>query len=317
VRRSRLGATDLEVSALCLGTNVFGWTADEAASFAVLDAFVDAGGTFVDTADSYNVFAEGLHGGESETIIGRWLARGGRRDAIVLATKVGKQPGFLGLAPANVRAALEGSLRRLGTDHVDLYYAHVDDETVPLEETLGVFDALVREGKVRHVAASNHGSERLAEALAVAEREGLRPYVALQTHYNLVDREAYEGPLEEVCAAHGVACVPHWALASGFLTGKYRPGAAAPDTPRREDAEPYLDGRGVAVLEALDAVAGAHGVSQAAVALAWLRTRPTVIAPVASARSVEQLEALLDMARLDLRDEDVRRLDGASAPWMV
>ncbi|MCK9249132.1 MAG: aldo/keto reductase [Solirubrobacteraceae bacterium] len=309
----RIADTDLDVFPLNLGGNVFGWTADEPTSFAILDAYADAGGNFIDTADSYSAWLPGHVGGESEAIIGRWLARRGRRDDVVIATKVFGKPDRRGLSAANIAAAADESLRRLGTDHIDLYYAHYDDPDVPLEESLAAFDALVRAGKVRHVAASNHAPERLAEALAVSDREGLARYVALQPHYNLVERAAYEGPLRDVVAREGLATLPYYALAKGFLTGKYRDGAAA-DGPRAPGALAYLDDRGRAVLDALDVTAGAHGTSVTAVAIAWLAAQPTVVAPIASARTVEQLGALLDGARLRLDEADLRRLDAASEP---
>ncbi|MGE4427965.1 MAG: aldo/keto reductase [Solirubrobacteraceae bacterium] len=310
----RIGTTDLDVFPLNLGGNVFGWTADEPTSFAVLDAYADAGGNFIDTADSYSAWLPGHEGGESESIIGRWIARRGRRDDIVIATKVFAKPDRRGLSAANIAAAADESLRRLGTDHIDLYYAHYDDPEVPLEETLGAFDDLVRAGKVRHIAASNHTPERLTEALAVADRDGLARYVALQPHYNLVERAGYEGALRDLVAREGLATLPYFALAKGFLTGKYRDADEAGGSPRAEGALSYLDDRGRAVLAALDETAAAHDTSVTAVAIAWLAAQPTVAAPIASARTVEQLSALLDGARLRLADEDLRRLDAASAP---
>jgi aryl-alcohol dehydrogenase-like predicted oxidoreductase len=309
----RLGHGALDVFGLCLGGNVFGWTADEQASFAVLDAYVAASGNFVDTADQYSAFAAGNVGGESETIIGRWMHARANRADVVLATKVGRKPGREGLAPDNIRAGIEESLRRLQTDYVDLYYAHRDDPDTPLEETLGAFDALVREGKVRHIAASNYEAPRLAQALAVSDREGLARYVALQTHYNLVERERYEGPLRDLCAREELACLPYWALARGFLTGKYRPGGDVVDSPRAGQASAYLDDRGLRVLDALDAVAAAHDATPAAVAIAWLRAQPTVATPIASARNVDQLESLLAGAELVLSDAELARLRDAGA----
>ncbi|MDX6564326.1 MAG: hypothetical protein QOD65_4140, partial [Gaiellales bacterium] len=217
-----VASTDLSVFPLCLGGNIFGWTIDEPQSFAVLDAYAAAGGNFLDTADSYSAWVPGNGGGESETIIGNWMAARGNRDDIVVATKVGKSPGVEGLGPATIRRAAEASLARLRTDRIDLYYAHLDDESTPLDETLGAFDELIREGKVRHIAASNYTAPRLAEALDLARGGDLPSYVAIQPHYNLVHREEYEGALAELCAREGVGCVPYLALASGFLTGKYR-----------------------------------------------------------------------------------------------
>jgi aryl-alcohol dehydrogenase (NADP+) len=307
-----LGTTDLNVHPLCLGGNVFGWTADERASFAVLDAYAAAGGNFVDTADSYSHWVPGHEGGESERIIGRWMAERGNRDEMVIATKVGQQPGAAGLSAGVIRRQAEGSLRRLGTDRIDLYYAHIDDDSVPLEETLGALDSLVREGKVRHVAASNYTAARLREALEVSEREGLTAYRALQPHYNLVERDEYEGELAELCAERGIATVPYFALAMGFLTGKYRPGGAAVDSQRAEGASAHLQNGGVEVLEALDDVAAAHETTVAAVALAWLAAQPTVAAPIASARTPEQLADLLPLADVTLTAGELARLTAAS-----
>ncbi|WP_405147015.1 aldo/keto reductase [Sphaerisporangium sp. NBC_01403] len=305
--------TDLTVFPLCLGGNVFGWTADRDTSFAVLDAYAEAGGDFIDTADSYSAWIPGNAGGESETIIGEWMAERGNRDSLVVATKVGQQPGAEGLSAANIRTSAEGSLRRLRTDRIDLYYAHSDDRSTPLEETLTAFDELVREGKVRHIGASNYEAGRLEEALAVSDRLDLARYVALQQHYNLVERERYEGRLEEVVAREGLSSVPYFALAKGFLTGKYRPGLSV-DSARAGGASPYLQTeRGRRVLEALDKVAAEHGVEPATVALAWLLTRPTVAAPIASARVPEQVPALVAAADLVLSPEEVRLLDEASA----
>lgn len=309
----KLGSSDLEVFPLSLGGNVFGWTADEAQSFAVLDAYTAGGGNFVDTADGYSAWIAGHTGGESETIIGKWFAARGNRSDVVLATKVSTHPEYKGLSPANIKAAADASLRRLGTDYIDLYYTHFDDTSVPVEEIIGAFDALVRAGKVREIAASNISAERLAESVEFSDREGLARYVALQPHYNLVSRDTYEGPLQEVASRTGLAAVPYFALASGFLTGKYRPGTTV-DSARAEGAGKHLDTeRGIRVLAALDEVAGAHDAEVATVALAWLAARPTVAAPIASARTVEQLPALLAVADLTLTDAEVARLTEASA----
>lgn len=311
--RVKLGDSGLAVFPLSLGGNVFGWTADEAQSFAVLDAYAAAGGNFVDTADTYSSWVPGNTGGESETILGNWLRSRGNRDDVVVATKVGIHPEATGLAAATIRSATEASLRRLGVERIDLLYTHRDDDT-PVEEFLTELDRLVREGKVREIAASNIGAERLAQALAFSDREGLASYVAVQPHYNLVSRGTFEGPLADVVAAHGLATVPYFALASGFLTGKYRPGAAEVDSARAQGAARYLaDPRGPRVLTALDAVAAEHGVEPATVALAWLAARPTVAAPIASARTVEQLPPLLAAAALRLTPEQTALLDDASA----
>jgi aryl-alcohol dehydrogenase-like predicted oxidoreductase len=309
----RLDGTELEVFPLCLGGNVFGWTADEAQSFAVLDAYAAAGGNFIDTADSYVHWAPGARGGESEEIIGRWMAARGNRERMVIATKVGRHPERKGLRASTIRQACEDSLRRLQTDYIDLYYAHGDDDpAIPLEETLGAFDELVRAGKVRYVAASNYSAARLAEALTVSERRGLAAYVALQPRYNLLERE-YERELQPLCAERGLACLPYFSLAMGFLTGKYRPGGPPVQSPRAQHASRYLEGRGPAVLAALDDIAAARGTTVAAVSLAWLRSRPTVVAPIASARSPEQLAELLPSVELDLGPEELAALDRASA----
>jgi aryl-alcohol dehydrogenase-like predicted oxidoreductase len=309
----RLGNTDFDIHPLCLGGNVFGWTADEPASFAVLDAYAAAGGNFIDTADSYAAWVDGNSGGESEAILGNWMAARGNRERVVIATKVGRKPDRKGLTPATIRAAADESLARLRTDYIDLYYAHGDDDTsLPLDETLGAFDELVRAGKVRYVAASNYSASRLAEALDISERDGLASYVALQPHYNLVERDGYEGELSELCARRGLPCVPYFALAMGFLTGKYRPGGNGVDSPRAGGAAAHLDARGERVLAALDDVAARRDAPVAAVALAWLAAQPTVASPIASARTPEQLADLLPMAQLELSPEEVGELSTAS-----
>jgi aryl-alcohol dehydrogenase-like predicted oxidoreductase len=302
---ANLGTTELDVFRLCLGGNVFGWTADEAESFAVLDAYAAAGGNFIDTADTYTRPNMGV----SETIIGRWMAARGNRDDLVLATKVGSDGG---LSARNVREHAEGSLERLQTDRIDLYYSHKDDLDTPVEETLRAFDELVRDGKVRHIAASNLSGERLKESLDVSWREGLAEYVALQPHYNLMERERYEREYAPIVAEHNLACLPYYGLAKGFLTGKYRAGGPEVDSPRAAGALAYLDARGERVLEALDEVAAGRAATVAAVALAWLSAQPGVVAPIASARSVEQLEALLPAVGLKLTDSELALLSGAS-----
>jgi aryl-alcohol dehydrogenase-like predicted oxidoreductase len=294
----------MDVFGLCLGGNVFGWTADRDASFAVLDAYVEAGGNFIDTADTYmrpNM-------GTSERIIGEWLASRGHRDDLVIATKVGSDGG---LSAGNIAARVDGSLERLQTDRIDLYYAHKDDGSVPVEETVRAFDALVRDGKVREVAASNVPPDRLVESLEIARREGLAPYTWLQPHYNLVEREGYERDYAPIVERYGLSVAPYYALASGFLTGKYRPGGADGDSPRAEKAMSYMDERGRRVLDALDAVAGENGVPVASVAIMWLLAKPHVAAPIASARTVDQLGEILPSTRLD--PEQVAELDAASA----
>jgi aryl-alcohol dehydrogenase-like predicted oxidoreductase len=296
--------TDLTVHPLCLGGNVFGGNADRDESFAVLDAYAAAGGNFVDTADLYA-------GGESERVLGAWMADRGNRDDIVVATKMGMKEGSANLRPETIRAQAEASLASLQTDHIDLYYAHRDDEETPVEETLRGFDALVQEGKVRHIAASNFGAARLAESLTTSQREGLPRYVALQPHYNLMVRDEFEGEVQDICRREQLATFPYFALASGFLTGKFRPGQDA-DTKRGNRYED--DPRAPAVLEALDEVAGDHGVPVAAVALAWLGAQDTVTAPIASARTPEQLDDLLAFVDLELSPEQVERLSAATGP---
>jgi aryl-alcohol dehydrogenase-like predicted oxidoreductase len=299
--------TDLDVFGLCLGCNVFGWTAGREESFAVLDAYVAAGGNFLDTADRYMAGADGNEGGESETIIGEWLAARGARDRVVIATKIGRFPGLSGLDAATVHQATENSLRRLGVETIDLLYAHSDDPETPVAETLGAFGELIEAGKIRHIAASNFTAERLEEALAASAREGLPRYVAFQPHYNLMERD-YERQQRAVCEREDLAVFPYFALARGFLTGKYRPGGERVDSPRADAAGKYLDGRGERMLAALDEIAAAHRVEVAAVALAWLRERPTVTAPIASARNEGQLGPLLASVELTLGADELAKL---------
>jgi aryl-alcohol dehydrogenase-like predicted oxidoreductase len=306
----RLGNTDLDVSRLCLGGNVFGWTIDERASFDVLDAYARAGGNFIDTADIYG--RRGSNGlGESERIIGRWLAARGNREQLVIATKVGMAPDAPGLSHEQVTQGAEDSLRRLGIDRIDLFYAHRDDPDTPLEETLGAFQGLIDGGKVRHAGASNYSAARLAEAVSVGERPGMARYVALQPHYNLLERD-YEGELERLCEQAGLACVPYFGLARGFLTGKYRREGGPVDSPRAEGVrELYFNERGFAALDVLDEVAAAHATTVAAVSLTWLAAQPTVAAPIASATSPEQLAGLLPSLTLELSPEEIDRLGTA------
>ncbi|WP_182880294.1 aldo/keto reductase [Microbispora sp. H10949] len=309
----KIGTSDLDVSPLCLGGNPFGWTADETASFAVLDAYAEAGGNFIDTADLYTFHAPGNSGGESETIIGRWLRSRGCRDRMVIATKVGALPGLDNLSPRTIRRAVADSLRRLGTDHIDLYFAHVDDPGTPLAETLGAFDALVRSGMVRYIAASNFTADRLSESLQTSAREGLAAYVALQAEYNLVQRDGYERELAPTVAGAGLACLPYVALARGFLTGKYRAGGPVVDSPRAGRARAHLNGNGPGVLAALDEVAAAHRTTLAAVALAWLAAQPTVATPIAGARNATQIADLLPFLTLRLTADELALLDRAGA----
>ena len=299
-----------QASQLCLGGNVFGWTMSEAESFAVLDAYAAAGGNFLDTADSYSVWVDGHPGGESETIIGRWMKARGNRDRLIVATKFGQ---LHGVKAGAVRRAVNDSLRRLQTDHIDLYYAHVDDDAVPLEETLGTLDELVLEGKVRALGASGYSAGRLSKALAIAERAGLVRYTAVQPLFNLLERDSYEGELQDLCLREQVACVPFSSLARGFLTGKYRPGRRA-ETRRGEFGwGGQWDARSRAVIEALDAVARSRGSTAAAVAVSWLAAQPTVASPIVSARTVEQLGEILPGVRLKLSDAELRRLTDAGA----
>ncbi|MFJ9034156.1 aldo/keto reductase [Streptomyces sp. NPDC102274] len=308
-----LGSSDLHVFPLALGGNVFGWTADETASFAVLDAYAAAGGNFIDTADLYSSWAPGNEGGESETVIGNWIASRGNRSEVLVATKIGAHPRYKGLRAATITAGVEESLRRLRTDHIDLYYTHFDDPEVPVEEIITTLDQLVKAGKVRAIGASNIDAERLAASLAFSESEGLARYVALQPRYNLVSRDTYEGDLRDTVRRHGLSTVPYPALASGFLTGKYRPGTTV-DSPRAGRAAEYLRSeRGAKVLTALDRIAGARDAEIPTIALAWLAAQPTVVAPLASARSTEQLPALLAAADLELTGEELAELTAASA----
>jgi aryl-alcohol dehydrogenase-like predicted oxidoreductase len=310
-----LGRSGLQVSPICFGGNVFGWTADEATSFKLLDAWVDAGMNFVDTADVYSRWVPGHTGGESETIIGKWLKQTGKRDRIVLATKVGKPmgDGMVGLAPARIRSAVEASLTRLQTDVIDLYQSHDDDATVPLEETLGAYADLIKAGKVRAIGASNFTAPRLAEALAVSARLGLPRYEALQPLYNLMERPAYEAELEKVCVDNAIGVINFYALASGFLSGKYRSEADLGKSARGQGVKKYLTPKGLGVLDALDAVAQRLNATPAQVALAWQIARPGITAPIASATSLVQLDGLVAAARLTLDADAIRAIDAASA----
>lgn len=291
--------TKLTFTPLVLGGNVFGWTADRDASFAVLDAFVAAGGVSIDTADVYSAWVPGNSGGESETIIGEWMASRGNRERVQIATKVFQHPERKGLSAANIRAAVDDSLKRLNTDYVDLYYAHRDDPDVDQAEYVAAFDELVRAGKVREVGASTFTAERLRSAVELARAEGLTPFTVSQDHYNLVER-GYESSLRDTVAELGLVEIPYWSLASGFLTGKYRPGNQV-DSVRAGDAGAYLQNpANVRLLEVLDDVAAAHRSTVTAVSLAWLAAQPTVAAPLASARTPEQLPDLLAAASLQL-----------------
>jgi len=304
------------VSRICLGGNVFGWTVDEPMSFRLLDAWVDAGMNFVDTADVYSRWVPGHAGGESETILGKWFRQSGKRNRVVLATKVGKPMGDndKGLSKAYIRRAVEASLRRLKTDVIDLYQSHDDDATTPLEETLTTFAELIKEGKVRAIGASNYSGPRLALALATSRRLGVPRYESLQPLYNLVEREPYESELEPVCREHGVGVINFYALASGFLTGKYRSAADLGKSVRGSGAGKYLTERGLAILGALDTVAATVGATPAQVALAWQIARPGITAPIASATHPAQLAELIDAAALTLDTPSIELIDRVSRP---
>jgi aryl-alcohol dehydrogenase (NADP+) len=309
----RIGTSDLTVFPLALGGNVFGWTADEATSHGVLDAYTAAGGDFVDTADVYSAWGPGNSGGESETVIGSWFAKSGRRDDVVIATKVSQHPEFRGLSADNVAAAARASLQRLGTDRIDLYYAHFDDQDTPLEETVRAFDQLVREGLVRYTAISNYSRARAGEWIRIAKENGLALPVAIQPHYNLVTREPYETEIAPLAHDEHLGVVPYFSLAAGFLTGKYRSAEDFAGKDREGQVSGYFNDEGLAVVDALDSIAAAHGTEIATVALAWLQAQPDVVAPIASARNTEQLPALLAAAELTLTEDELRTLDEVSS----
>ena len=311
----QLGRSGIHIAPLAFGGNVFGWTADEAMSFNLLDAFVEAGFNLIDTADVYSHWAPGNRGGESETIIGKWLKRSGKRDRVVIATKVGKEmgPDRKGLSASYIRQAVEDSLRRLQTDVIDLYQSHDYDPETPLEETLRAFDRLIQEGKIRAIGASNHDARQLAEALAVSVRLGLPRYACLQPLYNLYDRADFEAELEPLCRKQDLGVITYFSLASGFLTGKYRSAEDLAGRPRAEMVKKYLDARGQRILAALDAVSRERDRSPAAIALAWLVARPGVTAPIASASNLEQLQTLIEAATMELDTEAIDKLNAASA----
>ncbi len=311
----RIGGSDLEIYPLGLGGNTFGNTTDQEASERVLDAFIDAGGNHIDTADSYSAWVPGNRGGESETILGEWMRSRKNRHSLVLATKVGAHPEFKGLAPENIVRAAEASLRRLPTDYVDLYYAHYDDEGRPIEEIAPAFDRLVRDGKVRYVAISNFEPSRSEEWIRFARENGLAVPVALQPEYNLVARRNYEANVAPLAEAEGLGVLPYFGLASGFLTGKYRTPADLEGRPRGRSVAKYLNDDGLRVISALETVAAAREAAIATVALAWLLAKPTVTAPLASATRVEQLAELMAAPGLELTADEVERLDEASAPF--
>jgi aryl-alcohol dehydrogenase-like predicted oxidoreductase len=310
-----LGTSGLRTPPLVLGGNVFGWTVDKAQSFRILDAFADAGGVMIDTADVYSAWVEGNKGGESEAIIGEWLRQSGKRDKVLIATKVGMLDGEGGekLAPARIAAAAEASLRRLGVDTIDLYFAHQDDEDVPQEDVLAAFGLLIEAGKVRALGASNFHAARLKSALDIAMRNGLPHYRVLQPEYNLVSRHKFEGELEDLCIAHNVGVIPYYGLASGFLTGKYRSQADYGKSVRGGRMAAFLEGKGKAVLGAMDQVAEETGASHAQIALAWLAAQPGVTAPIASATSVEQAEELVGCWDVRLSRAQLDQLTAAGA----
>jgi aryl-alcohol dehydrogenase-like predicted oxidoreductase len=310
-----LGRSSLRIPPLCLGGNVFGWTATEATSFAVLDAAVGAGLNFIDTADVYSIWATGHRGGESETVIGNWLKRSGKRRDMVIATKVGMEmsPDHKGLSAAHIAQSVEGSLRRLQTDYIDLYFAHCDDPGVPFEETLGAFQTLIAQGKVRAIGASNHTAARLAESLEVSRRHSLPRYDVLQPQYNLYIRSDYETALEPLCREQQIGVVSYFALASGFLSGKYRTPADASKSVRGKGiVEKYLNERGLRILAALDDVGRRHKASAASVALAWQIARPGITAPIASATTAKQLHELIAATQLSLDRAAIEQLNTAS-----
>lgn len=315
MQKRSLGSSGVEISPIVLGGNVFGWTIDEARSFEILDAFVDRGFNMIDTADVYSKWAPGHSGGESETIIGKWFAKSGKRDKVVLATKVGMDmgPGGKGLSAAHIAKAVEDSLRRLQTDHIDLYQSHQDDESVPLEETLGAYGKLIAAGKVRFAGASNYSGARLTEALDMAKKNNLPQYVTLQPEYNLHAREKYETDLAPVVAKYGLATIPYFSLAAGFLTGKYKSKEDAQGVKREGAVSKYFDERGERILPALAKVAEEVGSTQASVALAWLLAKPNIAGPIASATSLKQLDSLFAATELRLTEAQVKALDEASS----
>jgi aryl-alcohol dehydrogenase-like predicted oxidoreductase len=307
-----IGNSNLDIFPLALGGNTFGWTSDEKASFEILDAFTAGEGNFIDTADSYSAFADGNSGGESETIIGKWTAARGNRDDVVIATKVSQHPEFKGLAPKNIAAAAEASLKRLQSDHIDVYYAHYDDENTPLVESLAAFDQLVKDGKVRYVAISNYSADRIREWVSLADEHDFAKPIALQPHYNLVTRREYETELAPLATDNNLGVFPYFSLAAGFLTGKYRTREDLEGQAREQLATGYFSEKGLDVVTALDEIADAHDAEISTVALAWLLAQPTVTAPIASASKISQLPALLDAPRLSLASDEIARLTEVS-----
>jgi len=314
MNKRNLGNSGLETFPLSLGGNVFGWTADEQTSFALLDAFVAAGFSLIDTADVYSVWAPGHVGGESETVIGRWLKRSGRRQDVLIATKVGMEmsPERKGLSRAHILESVENSLKRLQTDYIDLYQSHIDDDKTALDETLETYARLIEQGKVRAIGASNYKAERLGEALQMSKQHGYPSYQTLQPFYNLYDRADYETNLEPICMEKGLGVISYFSLASGFLTGKYRSEADLSKSPRGRRTKDYLNDRGFRILQALDQTANRLESTPARVALAWLIARPSITAPIASATSLEQLDDLIEATRLELDGASIALLNRAS-----
>jgi aryl-alcohol dehydrogenase-like predicted oxidoreductase len=315
MEKRQLGNSGLEVAPLAFGGNVFGWTADEPTSFALLDAFVDAGFNLIDTADVYSTWVQGHSGGESETIIGKWLKRSGKRAAVVIATKVGKEmgPNSNGLSKTYILQAVEDSLQRLQTDYIDLYQSHADDPQTPLEETLAAYDQLIRQGKVRAIGASNYSAQRLAKSLEVSEQTGYPRYESLQPLFNLYDRIDYEKELEPLCRAKGLGVISYFSLASGFLTGKYGSKADLSKSARGKFVEKYINERGFRIVEALKKVAQQLNLTPAQVSLAWLISQPTITAPIASATNLDQLNELIEAATIELNPSVIDQLNQASA----
>ncbi len=315
MNKRKLGNSGLEILPLAFGGNIFGWTVDETTSFKLLDAFVTAGFTFIDTADVYSTWVPGNQGGESETIIGKWLKRTGNRKNVVIATKVGKEmgPNQKGLSKTYMLRAAEASLQRLQTDYIDLYQSHADDPETPLEETLEAFSELIRQGKVRAIGASNYDAERLFQALQSSQEHQYPRYQSLQPQYNLYDRAGYETKLEPLCRENGLGVISYYSLASGFLTGKYRSEKDLSKSARGQGIKKYLNERGIRILRALDHVAKEYNTTPASVSLAWLMVRPSITAPIASATSLEQLHELIEGVKLQLDPSSVEQLNQASA----
>lgn len=315
MNKRRLGNSDLHVAPLAFGGNVFGWTIDEATSFKLLDKFVDEGFNLIDTADIYSRWATGNEGGESEIIIGKWLKQSGKRERVIIATKVGMEMGAnkKGLKKDYIKRAVEDSLRRLQIDYIDLYQAHQDDAETPLEETLGAFAEVIEQGKVRVTGASNYTAARLTEALQISERQGLPRYESLQPLYNLYERQEFEAELEPLCLERNIGVINYYSLASGFLTGKYRSEADLSKSARGQDVKKYLDERGMKILEALDEASKQHDSTPARIAIAWLMARESVSAPIASATSLEQLNDLIEATKLELDAAAIEKLNQTSA----